>query len=54
VVNIAGKGAIRDKEIFTWNHFADIVDADQDDFKATIDKWILEYAEQFAARTKRI
>lgn len=53
VVNIAGKGAIRDKEIFTWNHFVDIVDAEQDDFKATIDKWILEYAEQFAARTKR-
>jgi len=53
VVNISGKGAIRDKEIFTWNHFVDIADADQADFTTTIDKWILEYAEQFAARTKR-
>ena len=52
VVNICGKGAIRDKEIFTWNHFVDIAEADQADFKSTIDKWILEYAEQFAARTK--
>ena len=53
VINITGKGAIRDKEIFTWNHFADIAEADQADFQAAIDKWILEYAEQFAARTKR-
>lgn len=53
VVNIAGKGAIRDKEIFTWNYFADIPEAKQDDFEAVIDKWVLEYAEQFAARTKR-
>ena len=50
VVNIAGKGAIRDKEIFTWNHFEDVLEADQASFEATIDKWVLEYAEQFAAR----
>jgi len=53
VVNITGKGAIRDKEIFTWNHFEDIPKADQAEFEAVIDRWILEYAEQFAARSKR-
>lgn len=52
VVNICGKGAVRDKEIFTWNHFEDIATADQEVFKGMIDKWVLEYAEQFAARTK--
>ena len=53
VVNICGKGAIRDKEIFSWNHFEDIADADQRAFEEMIDKWVLEFAEQFAARTKR-
>ncbi|MEL7499804.1 MAG: hypothetical protein AAFN77_19530 [Planctomycetota bacterium] len=53
VVNICGKGAIRDKEIFSWNHFEDIAEAKQPDFQAMIDKWVLEYAEQFAARNKR-
>ncbi|MGB1930574.1 MAG: hypothetical protein ACPIA2_08665 [Mariniblastus sp.] len=50
VVNIAGKGTIRDKEIFNWNYFEDVLEADQDDFKAKIDKWVLEFAEQFATR----
>lgn len=50
VVNIAGKATIRDKEIFTWNHFADILEADMQVFIDTIDKWILEFAETFAAR----
>lgn len=54
VVNICGKGAIRDKEIFSWNHFEDINEADQGAFEAMIDKWVLEYAEQFAARSKRV
>ena len=53
VVNICGKGAIRDKEIFSWNHFEDIAEADQKAFEEMIDKWVLEFAEQFAARTKR-
>ena len=50
VVNITGKATIRDKEIFTWNHFEDILDAKQDSMEQMIDKWILQFAEQFAAR----
>lgn len=50
VVNIAGKGTIRDKEMFTWNHFDDVLDCDQDEFQKRIDAWVLQYAEQFAAR----
>ena len=49
VVNITGKGTIFNKEILTWNHFKDIPDADQGEFIETIDNWILQYAEQFAA-----
>lgn len=50
VVNIAGKGTIRDKELFNWNHYENISDAKQDSFEQMIDKWILQFAEQFAAR----
>ena len=50
VVNISGKGAIRDKEVLSWNHFEDILDADQNVFEKLIDAWVLEFAEQFAAR----
>ena len=49
VVNIAGKGTVKDKEIFTWNHFKDISESTDDEFQQTIDSWIIQYAEQFAA-----
>lgn len=52
VVNITGKGAIRDKEIFSWNHFEDITAARQADFEAMIDTWVLEFAEQYSARSR--
>ena len=50
VVNIAGKGTIRDKELFTWNHFVDLMDASFEEFHQRLDTWIVQYAEQFAAR----
>lgn len=50
VVNIAGKGTIRDKEIFNWNHYEDIADVDQDAYEKMLDRWALQYAEMFAAR----
>jgi hypothetical protein len=50
VVNIVGKGTIRDKEIFNWNHFEDILEADEGAFADMIDQWILQFAETFAAR----
>ena len=50
VVNITGKGTVKNKEIFVWNFFKDIVDADESEFKEKIDLWILQYAEQFAAQ----
>jgi hypothetical protein len=50
VVNITGKATIRDKEMFTWNHFEDILDTKQESLEQMIDKWVLQFAEQFAAR----
>lgn len=49
VVNIAGKGTIKNKEMLSWNHFTDIEDYREQEFQQKIDSWILEYAEQFAA-----
>ena len=50
VVNITGKGTIQNKEMFNWNYFKDIPETDSEEFKKKIDAWILQYAEQFAAR----
>ena len=50
VVNVAGKGTIRDKELFNWNHFVDLPEANKEDFHDKIDAWIVQYAEQFASR----
>jgi hypothetical protein len=50
VVNIAGKGTIADKEMFSWNHFKDIDEAEMELFQNTINSWIVDFAEQFAAR----
>lgn len=50
VVNIAGKSTIRDKELFSWNHFVDLADATTEDFHERLDSWMVQYAEQFAAR----
>ncbi|MEM7453533.1 MAG: hypothetical protein AAF456_04175 [Planctomycetota bacterium] len=49
VVNISGKGTIKNKEMFGWNHFKEIAEAGEEDFREKIDAWILQYAEQFAA-----
>ena len=50
VVNIAGKGTIRDKELFAWNHFVDLLAASFEEFHQRLDTWMVQYAEQFAAR----
>lgn len=49
VVDIAAKGTIRNKEIFSRHYYEEIQNASIDKFKELIETWILEYAEQFAA-----
>ncbi len=50
VVNISGKGTIKNREVASWNHFQEIEQVDLAEFKTRIDNWILNYAELFAAR----
>jgi hypothetical protein len=50
VVNISGKGTVKNREIANWNHFQEIEQVDLAEFKSKIDSWILNYAEHFAAR----
>ena len=49
VLSIEARGAIRNKETFTRNHYQLLKDVDLDSFRQLIEHWVLEYAEQFAA-----
>jgi len=48
VIDATAKGAIRNKESFSRTHHKSITDFDEDDFKALIDRWVLDYAEAYA------
>jgi len=50
VVNIAGKGTLADRELFSWNHFEDIDKAEMEAFEQKLNSWMIQYAEQFASR----
>ena len=49
VVDLAAKGTIRNREVFTRNHYELLNDVDPETFLHLIDVWVLEYAELFAA-----
>jgi hypothetical protein len=49
VLDLAGKGTVRNKELFNRNHFQQLTEVDSATFSEMIDHWVLEYAEVFAA-----
>lgn len=49
VLDLNAKGAIRNKENFTRNHYQRLKDADLDSFRQLIEQWTLDYAEAYAA-----
>lgn len=49
VLDLKAKGAIRNKENFSRNHYELLKDADLDSFRQLIEHWTLEYAEHYAA-----
>ena len=51
IVELVAKGTIRNKEVFNRKHFQPLSRVDLDSFKELVDLWVLEYAEQFSART---
>ena len=50
IVELAGKGSIRNKEIFSRNQYQKLPDVDVPVMIQTIDQWVLEYAEKYAAQ----
>jgi hypothetical protein len=51
VLEIVAKGAVRNKENFSRNHYQLLKDADLDAFRNLIEQWTLDYTEQYAAST---
>jgi hypothetical protein len=49
VVDVAAKGTIRNKEVFSRNHYQRLDDVDLDQFQQLIEGWVIDYAEMFAA-----
>jgi hypothetical protein len=49
VLDIIAKGAVRNKENFSRNHYQLLKDADLDAFRNLVEQWTLDYAEQYAA-----
>lgn len=50
IVELVGKGTIRNKEIFSRNQYQRLPDIDTTVMNQTIDQWVLEYAEKYAAQ----
>lgn len=50
VLDLAAKGTIRNKELFTRQHFEKVEDADPSRYIELIDAWILEFAELYSAK----
>ena len=51
VLDLSAKGTIRNKEVFSRNHYEELSDVDPDKFVELIDLWILEYAESYSAQS---
>ena len=51
ILELVGKGTIRNKELFHRNHYQLLSQVDVQSLRATIDLWVLEYAETYAARS---
>ena len=49
VLELTAKGAVRNKENFHRQHYKKLDDADLDDFRQLVERWVLDYAEQYAA-----
>ena len=50
VLELVAKGTIRNKEIYNRNQYQMLTHVDIASFRELIDRWVLEYAELFAAK----
>lgn len=51
VLELTGKGAINNKEVFSRTYFERLDEVDEQKFRSLIDAWVLEYAEIYASKT---
>ena len=49
VLDVSAKGTIRNKEVFSRNHYQQLNDVDLERFQQLIEGWVIDYAELFAA-----
>ena len=49
ILSLAGKGTVRNKEVFSRTHFQKLEDLDLEAFGETLDLWVIEYAERYSA-----
>jgi hypothetical protein len=49
VLEIGAKGTVRNKEVLTRNHYERLAEVDLESFRELIERWVLEYAELYAA-----
>ncbi len=49
VIDVTAKGTVRNKEVFSRNHYQRLNETDLDRFLELIEQWVLDYAELFAA-----
>jgi hypothetical protein len=50
VLELVAKGAIYNREVFNRTHFHDLAEVNLNCFFDTIDVWVIEYAELYAAK----
>ena len=50
ILNLVAKATIRNEEIFNRSQYEPLADADVTSFRDTIDRWVLEFAERYAAK----
>jgi hypothetical protein len=51
IIELVGKGTIRNKEVFQRNHFQFLNQVDLQSLLNLVDLWVLEYAEMYASRS---
>jgi hypothetical protein len=49
VLDIAAKGAVRNKEVLTRTHYQQLADVDLERFRELLEQWVLDYAELYSA-----
>jgi hypothetical protein len=50
VLELTAKGTIRNKEVYNRTQYQRLSEVDVDTFRELVDRWILEYAELYAAQ----